>query len=335
MKMSNRFRCDKKGQDRKMLIKVKRKIISALFWGSILLLFTNKLVSKESVHFNGYTDIVLFRDKYIAVGTDGRIDCINKLSGKATIDNSSHYKLNGAYANDEILIAVGDHGTILYSTDGKSLCHAESGTDKNIHGITIKNGLYIAGTESGTILTSKDGISWSHIQTKAKGTILSISSNNSFLIGVTDTGEIIKSIDGINWEVKDYNKEYAGYNPHSKFKKILAVQNSIVIIGIHDDGSPSILFSSLGNVWAERIPVYKDDQGKVSYLTTKPSGITYDPDRDQFILACDKGELFSLSNCTKCNKYIKISESDLNALIYVDNCLLIVGADYSMFIQRL
>jgi hypothetical protein len=301
----------------------------------IFLLFADKLVSDESGNVKGYTDIVHFRDTFIAVGSDGRIDSISKSGKSIPINSSNKYKLNCAFSNDEILLAGGDHGTILYSYDGTSFYHAESGTDKNINGLTFKNGLILTGTDNGIILISKDGKSWSKIQTNIKGNIISLSTNHSFFIGVTDVGEIIKSFDGINWEIKDYNKEYAGYNLHSKFRKILAAQNSIIIIGTHDDGSPSILFSSLGNVWAERLPIYHDDQGMVCYLRNKPNGITYDPDRDEFILACDNGELLSLPSCTKCNKYAKISENDLNALIYDDNYLFIVGDEFSVFIQNL
>jgi hypothetical protein len=233
------------------------------------------------------------------------------------------------------LLAAGDQGTILYSSDGKSFYREESGTDQNINGIAFKNGLILAGTNKGIILSSKDGKSWNILQTNAKGNIISLSVNSNFFIGVTDAGEIIKSVDGTNWEIKDYNKEYAGYNKFSNFKKIITNQNSIVIIGIHDDGSPSILFSSLGNVWTERIPVYQDNHGMTCYLTQKPNAITYDPVGDQFILACDNGELFTLPTCVKCNEFKKISEIDLNAIIYVDYYLVVVGNEYSFFIQRL
>jgi len=297
-------------------------------------LFDTSYVSK-SEGLKGYNDIVFFKDRFITVGTDGRIDCIYKSGERIPVDNFSKYKLNCAFSYGEILIAAGDHGTILYSSDGKSFYRIESGTDKNINGITFKNGLIIAGADNGTILTSKNGISWNIVPTKIKGNIVSLTANNSFFIGISDAGEIIKSFDGIHWNIEDYNKEYAGYNKHSTFKKILAAQNSIVIIGITDDGSPSILFSSLGNVWTERIPIYQDSQGVVTCLTSKPNGITYDPDRDQFILACDHGELLSLPPCSKCNKYTKISETHLHGIIYFDNRLLIVGDDFSVFIQRL
>jgi hypothetical protein len=306
------------------------------FWGwMIFLLLADKLVSSESGALNGYTDIVHFRDKFIAVGSDGRIDCISKSGEGEPIDNSCKDRLNCAFSNDEILIAAGDNGTILYSSDGKNFYRAESGTDENINGITSQNGLIVTGADKGILLISKDGKSWKNFQINAKGNILSLSANKSFFIGVTDSGEIIKSFDGIDWEIKDYNKEYAGYNKFSKFKKIVAAQNTIVIIGEHDDGSPSILYSTLGDVWAEKELIYHNDEGVVSLLAHKPNGITYDDDRDEFILACDHGELFSLSSCQKCNKYTKISENNLYALIYDDSYLLIVGDEYSVFIQRL
>ena len=314
---------------------ITNKNILTLCCCMIFLLCADKLISDESRNVKGYTDIVRFRDKFIAIGSDGRLDCISKSGNRRPINSPTKYKLNCAFSNDEILSVGGDHGTILYSYDGTSFYHAESGTDKNINGLTFKNGLILAGTDKGIILISKDGKSWSNIHTNIKGNILSLTKSHSFFIGITDAGEIIKSFDGINWEIKDYNKEYAGYNLHSKFKKILAAQNSIIIIGTHDDGSPSILFSSRGNVWAERLPIYYDDQGKVRYLRNRPNGITYDPDQDEFILACDNGELFSLLSCTKCNKYTKISENDLNALICDDNYLLIVGDEFSVFIQNL
>jgi hypothetical protein len=317
-----------------MIFTENKKPISLIFW-MIFFFYTNKLVSTDSGSLNGYTEIVSYRDQFIAVGTDGRIDCISKSGESITIDHSSPYQLNCAFSNDDLFIAAGEHGTILVSSDGKRFTHAESGTVKNIHGITVRDGLIMAGTESGILLISNDGQSWNPVQTKANGNFLSLSSNDSFVIGVTDEGEILKSFDGLHWDIQDYNNEYAGYNMFSIFKKIHATPQTIVIIGTHDDGSPSILFSSLGNVWAERLPVYYDDEGKISYLTNNPNDITFDPDRNQFILACDNGGLFSLPDCAKCNKYIKISASHLNTIIYSDNCLLIGGADYSLFIHQL
>ncbi len=283
----------------------------------------------------GYRDIVLFKNKYIAVGTDGRIDCFSKSGGKTPIDNPDKPNLNCAFSNDKIIIAAGNHGTILFSTDGENFYCENSGIDENINGIIFKNGMILACADKGKILISKNGKAWNVIQTNAKGNIMSLCASNSFIMGVTDIGEIIKSSDGTKWVIKNYNKEYAGYNEPAKFKKIIATPNNIVIIGTHDNGSPSILISTLGNVWAERIPFYHDEQGRICYLTEKPNGITYDPVMDEIILACDNGELFSLPSCSKCNKYLKISEINLKAVIYDNNCLVIVGDGYSFYTQEL
>jgi hypothetical protein len=291
-------------------------------------------VSSDVSDPKGYTDIVLFKDKLIAVGTHGRIDCISQSGERISIDSSYTHTLRCAFACEDMLITAGDKGTMMFSLDGKSFYRAESGTKNTIHSITVRNGLLIAAADSGTFLTSKDGKSWNKLSTSIKGNILSVSANNNFFFGVTDKGEILKSSDGLHWNIQDYNREYAGYNARIHFKKILATQHSIAIIGTHDDGSPSILFSSMGNVWAEREPIYKNEQGVVTCLTNKPNGITYDPERDQFILACDHGEMLTLPPCSKCNKFEKISETDFSALIYHDNCLWIVGDEFSVYIQK-
>ena len=307
--------------------------IHACFCWIFCLFLADHLISGESGDLYGYTDVVYFRNRFLAVGIDGRIDGISK-SGDIAPVNRSNNKLNCIATNDEMAVAAGDHGTLLYSFDGKRFDPAQTSTDLNINGVTIRNGLIMAGAENGLILISRDGQSWSHTQTKATGNILSLSSNNSFFIGVTDASEIMKSVDGLDWEIMNYNQEYAGYNPRADFKKILVAGNRIVIIGTHNDGSPAILISSLGNVWAERLPVYRDDESGAGLLTNKPNGITYDPVQDQFILACENGELLTLPNCAKCNQYVKPSENHFNAIVYADDCLCVVGADYSVLTRK-
>jgi hypothetical protein len=321
------------------MLLILKKILIAVFACLILFLLAAESIDAAQLSSGkdskkGYSDIVFFKGKFFAVGTDGRIDCISGAGEKIPADSSCKVKLNCAFSNDDILIAAGDHGTILYSSDGKNFYRSETITDKNIYAITSKNGLIIAGTRGGKLLSSIDGKTWKIIKTAAKGNVISLSANSSFFIGITDSGEIIKSFDGNKWDIKNYNKEYAGYNRYTNFKKILAAQNSIMIIGTHDDGSPSILFSSLGNVWAERIPIYQDDEGIDCFLANKPNGITYDSGQDQFILACDGGVLFSLPSCSKCNEYKKISDDNLNALIYSGKYFLIVGDRYSVYIKN-
>lgn len=277
----------------------------------------------------GYTSIVKFYEQYYATSTDGRIDCFSPNDEKKTVYQSDKEKLNCTFSNSEIILVGGEKGILLNSTDGKRFLPAKSGIEESINGFASKSSMILACCDNGTILQSSNGIDWKKIQTKAKGNIISISANNTFFIAVTDNGEILKSIDGSKWTIQNYNKEYAGYNKTTHFKKIFATQNNIMIIGIHDDGSPAILFSSLGNVWAERIPLYVDEHGMENLLSQKPNGIIYDPDRNQFVVACDDGVLISFPSCNKCNEFRKISEHDLLDLIYDDNNIIAVGSNYS------
>ena len=283
----------------------------------------------------GYRDIVNYDGKYLAVGTGGSIDYLNNSGEKTPVLNPCKNNLNCVITKDQILVVVGDNGTILFSSDGKVFTKVESGTDININAIAYKDELLIAGAEKGTILVSKNGKSWNTIHLEVSGNIVSITANDSFFFGITDSGEIIKSSDGLNWGITDYNKVYSGYNKSCRFDKVLATRDRIAVIGSHDDGSPALLFSSLGNVWTERSLVYNDDKGMIRFLTNKPNDIIYDPAGDQFFLACDKGEIFCLPSCTKCNESVTISTDDLYGIILTENQLLSIGEGFSINILKL
>ncbi|MGA2406348.1 MAG: hypothetical protein ABSF81_06310 [Bacteroidales bacterium] len=282
----------------------------------------------------GYRDIIFCYGKFLAVGNDGKIDYINSSGERAQVANAYKNTLNCVISSDQIVVAAGDNGIILFSSDRQVFTKVESGTDKNINGMAFRNDLLIAGADKGTILISKNGKTWNSRHLEIRGNIVSVSANDSYWIGITDKGEIIRSYDGLNWEIKDYNKEYSGYNKACIFKKVLLTNNWIVIIGSHNDGLPAVLFSSLGNVWTERLLIYHDDQGIIRSLTNKPNGITYDPAGDQFILACDNGVLFSLPSCTKCNTLSTVSDKDLNAIICTEDFLISVGEGFSVNIIK-
>ena len=282
-----------------------------------------------------YRDIVLFRSKIIAVGTFGRMDLLDGSGNKTPINTSYKDDLNCAESFDDMLIVAGNNGTILYAGDDLNFTILQSVTADNIYSLAVKDNLIVAGAASGTILVSGNGISWSEVRTQAKGNIISLSANESFFVGVSDMGETLKSLDGINWQVTDYNKAYEGYNRYCYFREIIACGNSIVIIGVHDDGTPSVLYSALGNVWAERMLVYDDEDNNIRYLESKPNDIAYDPDRDQFIIACDNGELFILPTCTKCNVISKVASYNLTAILYTGKQVATGGEDYNVTLINL
>ncbi|NLT52416.1 MAG: hypothetical protein GXX85_16050 [Ignavibacteria bacterium] len=296
----------------------------------IVFLFAISQVFAENDN-NSYRQIIQFQETIFTLSADSRIDIISNDGEKNTIFKNDDLKLNCLAANDEILILAGNKGVIYYSNNGKEFESAKTETDKNIYSIVYKNGIFLAGSEKGEIQISEDGKIWTNLKTEAAGDIISISANNSIFIGVTNEGEIIQSGNGFNWKVANFNKNYAGFIPYTEFIKILAIENSIIIIGVHDDGSPAILLSTLGNVWNERLPFYYDEEGIIKYLSSKPNDVIFDYENDQFILACNNGELLSLPSCSRCNKYVKVSDKNLQSLVSIKSSLIIVGNDFSIF----
>ena len=159
--------------------------------------------------------------------------------------------------------------------------------------------------------------------------------NDSYFIGITDKGEIIRSNDGLNWEITDFNMVYSGYYNQCKFRKVIIGRSLISNIGKHDDGSPAVLFSTLGKVWSERALNYYDEQGTIRFLKNNLNDITYDATRDQFFVACDRGEIFSLLSCSKCNNSVIVSDCNFHSVIFKDNYLAAVGDGFSVTILKL
>lgn len=282
----------------------------------------------------GYRDAVPYMGQFLAVGTGGRIDLIDASGARVLTFNEYGSDLNCAAVWNQFAIAAGEGGLVLRTGDGEVFEKTESGTDKDINGIAARQDMIVAGADGGILLVSVNGKSWNTIEPGVRGNIVSVAAGTSMFIAVTDEGEIIKSDDGLNWMVTDYNKEYSGYYKPCIFHEVLAAGSNIVICGRHTDGSPAVITSTLGNVWTERLLNYRDDHGNISFLTNCPNSVAYDKPRDQYILACDRGEIFSLPSCTKCNASAIISGSNLYAISCLDDMLFCGGEGFSVHVVR-
>lgn len=282
----------------------------------------------------GYRDAVPYMGQFLAVGTGGRIDLIDASGARVRTFNEHRGDLNCAAVWEQLAIVAGEGGLVLLTGDGVVFEKAEAGTEKNINGIAARRDMIVAGADGGTLLVSVNGKSWRTIEPGVRGNIVSVAAGASIFIAVTDEGEIIKSDDGLSWKITDYNKEYSGYYKPCIFHEVLAAGSNIVICGRHTDGSPVVITSTLGNVWTERLLNYRDDQGNISFLTNCPNSVAYDQPRDQHILACNNGEIFSLPSCTKCNASAIISGSNLYAIACLDDMLFCGGEGFSVNVTR-
>lgn len=303
--------------------------------GSLLLLNTGARANrstnsdfKEKVRSTGYQAIAGFGSEFIAVGSAGRIDRISTSGKVLKTEQIAGESFNCVLTDNQKIVVAGDRGSIYISSDKGAFRKVNSDTDKNINTLTLFQGIILAGTDEGAILSGDGKGAFRKTYLSVNGNIVSLSARKSDCFGVTDQGEIIRTTDGINWNVFDFNQEYAGFYKPCSFTAILATDRQIAVAGMHDDGSPALMFSTQGNVWSDRTLNFTDDQGVPGFLEDAPNGIFYDSVRDLFFLACTNGKLMKIPSCSHCNKLIQIADHDFTGISGNNNQMLIVGEDF-------
>lgn len=153
-----------------------------------------------------------YSGSYVAVGTGGAILSSTDAATWTPVTSPTTNRLNGVtYFGTTVVtsttvtvnpnyVAVGDAGTILYSTDAATWTAKTSGTTKNLFAAANNGALSVAVGAGGTILASIDGSIWT--PATASGT-----TNDLYAVGYVGTtwfaagasGTLLKSTDGLTW----------------------------------------------------------------------------------------------------------------------------------------
>lgn len=120
---------------------------------------------------------------------------------------------------------------------------------------------------------------------------------------VTDAGEILRSADGADWSVFDFNAQYDGYYPRMDWRAVAAGGGSVMVAGLDPDGHLAVYTSSRGTVWSVRDLDYTR-AGERYVLDVTPSSLSYDAQRDSFILQAVDGTRFEMPGCSHCNQLL-------------------------------
>jgi hypothetical protein len=99
------------------------------------------------------------------------------------------------------LVAVGDHGTILTSSNGMEWVIRDSGTAVPLRAAVFHHGRMIVGGDSGIVLSSADGISWS-LAAPTSFNIRGLASSGNAIVAVGNysaSGRLHVSADGLSW----------------------------------------------------------------------------------------------------------------------------------------
>lgn len=276
----------------------------------------------------GYKAIVRYGAGFIAAGSGGRIDRLSAAGKIVKSDTIVGETFTSLLVMGQKFLAGGNKGSVLIFSENGTSQRISTNTDKNINSLTLFKDMVIAGTDNGELLIGNAKEPFRKIELSVTGNIVSVSARVADCFGVTNQGEIIHTTDGVNWDVLDFNKAYAGYYKPCHFTSILATPSSIAVAGIHDDGSPVVLFSNQGNVWSDRSLNYTNDDGTGGSLTDSPNNIYYHDTRDEFYLACNNGKLMKIPTCSHCNKVFNLSVVNLFGISGTESDIVVAGDNY-------
>jgi photosystem II stability/assembly factor-like uncharacterized protein len=120
-----------------------------------------------------------------------------------TTENSNvSSNLNAVAYNPTLarFVAVGDAGTIIWSTNGQSWSTAANpATSANLYGVTSYGQAFVAVGQDGTVVTSADGSNWVLRQGNTSADLLGVNYVAGFLCAVGRSGTLMYSADSQNW----------------------------------------------------------------------------------------------------------------------------------------
>ncbi len=186
---------------------------------------------------NVLTSIACNGDTLVAVGNVGTI--IRSTDGVtwAAVNPVTNAPLNAVAFGVGKFVAVGTRGVIVSSSDGASWALRNSGTNGNLRGITFAGGKFVVTGGNTYVLTSTDGVTWVSHSTGTNRAFAAIAHLNGLFVGVGSGGMILTSPDAINWAPVESGTALNLF-------RIAAGNSAVVAVGEH-----VILRSVNGSEW--------------------------------------------------------------------------------------
>lgn len=261
----------------------------------------------------GLTD---FKGQRIGIGNDGDIvtsrDDINWEYQNNPVKNMLFFSLA---SSDITVVAVGDKGRIIISTNGKDWLEASSGVIDVISDMVYCDKKLIAVTQKGTVLNSNSGINWI-ISRDGDGISLNriICTEHGYL-AVGNKGLIITSQDGINWTLRDSTTDEPLYG-------VIYQNNKYVVVGggkmLPDIPTNIVLTSNDGIIWRKSF----------SEIAYSMKSVTYGNGR--FVAIAENTFVYISSDGESWSRFLQ-EDVLLNDITFTDNMFLSVGGEYDLF----
>jgi trimeric autotransporter adhesin len=118
----------------------------------------------------------------------------------------------------DVLVAVGNEGLILTSSDGVRWTQAASGTNRFLSAVTLVGSTFVVVGEAGTVLTSLDAVTWTAQTSNDLRTLRAATSHNATIIAAGQSGSssdaaiLISTDSGQTWspQVSGSRRDFFG-----------------------------------------------------------------------------------------------------------------------------
>jgi hypothetical protein len=263
--------------------------------------------------------------------------------------------LHGVAFGNSAYVAVGDNGTILYSTDTITWIPQVSGTTNRLNSVNYGTNGFVAVGDSapgvpGTILSSADGINWIQRTSPVTNRLSGISFGFGRYVAVGSQGIILTSTNVINWTAINTGAPY-NFNAIDVGNNFVAVGDSGTIAtspdGLAWTFRSSGSFSRLFGVSASGMPVAVGESGA---LLTSPDGTTWTVrtsgtsgnlyavgygaagyGTNQFIALGSGGVFVASPDGVNWSSQPALGTNDLNGLVFANVGFLAVGNSGTIF----
>ncbi len=111
--------------------------------------------------------------------------------------------LESVVAGDPGVVAVGDHGTILFSPEGISWTAVDSGTTAYLNDVVWTGSAFFAVGDGGVVVKAIDGVNWVSLVTDTSLDLLRVAFGAGVLVAVGNDTNLLTSNDGTSWVVTE------------------------------------------------------------------------------------------------------------------------------------
>jgi hypothetical protein len=189
-----------------------------------------------------YSDLWVGSEVAVIVGNEGTILYSDDLETWDTIDvKPVLLHLYGVSGSASQIVALGQSGTILTSTDGASWTAASSPTEEWLYDAAWSGSEFVAVGNTGTVLRSVDGLSWSIETLAAPDSLRAVAWVDERFVAVGLGGKVWLSSNGTTWTEGIWDAD-------TKFDLFGVASSGDIMVAVGRDGLRLISYDS-GDTW--------------------------------------------------------------------------------------